>query len=1372
MTENKDAGRKEPASPGGRRRRWRRVVGCVLVALVLLFVFLPRLLSTGPGRALLVAVANARMDGSVGVESCSLSWLSGFEFRGVEVRDEAGSRLASIDAVRLSASVPDLLGPTKKLGALEVERPRVTVDLSEAGPAGPTSGGGDVPQEEGPERLPFDLTGTLKVTGGHVSVTEGDAELLAVEDLSVEADVGGLSQPIDYSVRGNLADGGGSFKATGSARVAGDGTLRPGALQGSVQVALERLDLSSLQPLVRRADPTLQVRGLLDADLAAEFEGPREIAATGKLKVSSLALAGGPLRADRPAVASAEVGFDAAVKEGRIELRALTLESPLARARVSGTLPTTLEGLRSDAQLEGSASVELAEVAAQLRNTLRLRPGLAIERGRVLGDFKLSSGEAGFALQAGLQVADLAAVQDGRRITPGAQIGIALKAGLDASGPRVESLTVDSPFATVEGRGTPADFTLSAVADLAAAATEAAKFVDVPADALSGRADLNVRVETVDGERRLTADARLADLRVEVAPERVLREESLLVQAEARTDAGDDVPRAFRDVRAHLESGLGSAHATVGGLVVGEALSATKMTDVSATARLDLARVSELQRALHLGPERIGLAGTVEGSLQGSLAGGVLDLGSMRVALRDLQVRQPDRTLSQDRLELSTGLRTDLAARRVEVSGAEMESAGGRFSIPHLTVPDWRAPLAGATGELSGEADLGRLFADLGSLLPLPVDVTAAGSLSLDASLTPAPGEEPGRRTLSANARLAALNVSNAGGPILEDEHMQLTLNATIAAAREGGAYRLENVSLVTDGRLAPVRLTADGVALASSVEEWAVSGLNLEAEASLGPLARVARQLGVGPADVKVAGHLDLHCSGSLDAGVLEVKDLSAVAGELSLARGEEALREPELRLSAVGRADLAARSARVYRATLDCSLGSGGAADVVIPDWARLPRGVAGNLTASAELVRVLDALHPFAALPEGLQAEGKLESRSAFSVGEDALTADAGISLRPLKLRRGQSPWFTEDSLEIKAVASVPHGRNDIVLELLEISSSPGTLRATASGGLEDWAGARHLTLEGAATPDWARFGALLKALTGLDVELQGAEERSFKLSTRLGEMDWAQVLRQTTADGGVHVRRFRWAGVEAEEMELSVKGEGGRLGWGLTGRVNQGPLTFNPVLRILDDGAAVVLPEPGAVLSAAQITDEAANRLLARALPVFRNPVDVAGTANVTLNEFHVPVAGDLENASIDAVVALRGVSAGSSGLLRSLLGLVGLANETIDVPDQDVHVLLKDGRVHHDRMHLNIHGYTLVSSGSVALDKTLDLLVEVPITRELVKSDSVYDILKGQTIKVPIRGTLDRPEFNRDIIGDNLKSLMRGSTRGLLERLLK
>ena len=93
-----------------RRRRWPWAVLAVAVALALCVLFLPRILSFGPARTLILARLNRRMNGSVHVASWSLTWRHGFQFNGIRIQDARGHTIAEVQSVNVQATVPMLLG--------------------------------------------------------------------------------------------------------------------------------------------------------------------------------------------------------------------------------------------------------------------------------------------------------------------------------------------------------------------------------------------------------------------------------------------------------------------------------------------------------------------------------------------------------------------------------------------------------------------------------------------------------------------------------------------------------------------------------------------------------------------------------------------------------------------------------------------------------------------------------------------------------------------------------------------------------------------------------------------------------------------------------------------------------------------------------------------------------------------------------------------------------------------------------------------------------------------------------------------------------------------------------------------------------------
>ena len=74
--------------------------------------------------------------------------------------------------------------------------------------------------------------------------------------------------------------------------------------------------------------------------------------------------------------------------------------------------------------------------------------------------------------------------------------------------------------------------------------------------------------------------------------------------------------------------------------------------------------------------------------------------------------------------------------------------------------------------------------------------------------------------------------------------------------------------------------------------------------------------------------------------------------------------------------------------------------------------------------------------------------------------------------------------------------------------------------------------------------------------------------------------------------------------------------------------------------------------------------------------------------------------------------------------------------------------MKDRRVYHDGLELVFPALTVRTSGSVGLDRTMDLTAEMPVPpRWLGNNAAAIRAVASQTIRLPLRGTLERPELD-------------------------
>ena len=83
--------------------------------------------------------------------------------------------------------------------------------------------------------------------------------------------------------------------------------------------------------------------------------------------------------------------------------------------------------------------------------------------------------------------------------------------------------------------------------------------------------------------------------------------------------------------------------------------------------------------------------------------------------------------------------------------------------------------------------------------------------------------------------------------------------------------------------------------------------------------------------------------------------------------------------------------------------------------------------------------------------------------------------------------------------------------------------------------------------------------------------------------------------------------------------------------------------------------------------------------------------------------------------------------------------------------QSVPFAIANGRVFHENMRITMKDLTLKTSGSVGLDQSLQMVAEIPIAEDWIKGEAWMASLKGETIKIPITGSVTNPKLDMQAI---------------------
>jgi len=263
--------------------------------------------------------------------------------------------------------------------------------------------------------------------------------------------------------------------------------------------------------------------------------------------------------------------------------------------------------------------------------------------------------------------------------------------------------------------------------------------------------------------------------------------------------------------------------------------------------------------------------------------------------------------------------------------------------------------------------------------------------------------------------------------------------------------------------------------------------------------------------------------------------------------------------------------------------------------------------------------------------------------------------------------------------------------------------------------------------------------------------------------------------------------------------AVLGDGAVRVQPLSLAVAEGRLTAAPHVRLDPAPSELTLPK-GPLLTGVRISPEVSEAMLKYVAPVLAGATKTEGKFSLDLDGARVPldepkradaagrltvhsvrvVPGPMVNEwvglaqQIEDVVKRRDPTTLIPGIpgaqlpgaqRRELQGAGSPTVTLLSIQDQNVHFRVVDGRVYHQNMEFQIDDLVVRSEGSVGLDETLDLVLHVPIPDKWIAADRLLGGLKGQTIDIPVGGTLTRPRMDRTAIAGLSRQLIQGAAQG-------
>jgi translocation and assembly module TamB len=322
--------------------------------------------------------------------------------------------------------------------------------------------------------------------------------------------------------------------------------------------------------------------------------------------------------------------------------------------------------------------------------------------------------------------------------------------------------------------------------------------------------------------------------------------------------------------------------------------------------------------------------------------------------------------------------------------------------------------------------------------------------------------------------------------------------------------------------------------------------------------------------------------------------------------------------------------------------------------------------------------------------------------------------------------------------------------------------------------------------------------------LTAELTGKETRRFAVRGPLlatGDQAGALVSSELTADAEFGWQSAKYAGLVLGPGAVPAKLDKSLLQIGpLDLTINEGKIVGAPRVN-LATATPVLEMDKGPFIQNLRISPELCDGWMKFVAPLLAGVTRAEGNFSVDLEGAKVPLTqptvgsiggimtihraevgpGPLAQSYLTVAKQLKDIADGNYAAVANLFAPnaagatadTGNSKGVLVLPEQQVKFEMIEGRVHHQGLKMTVKDVIITTRGSVGLDQTMELVAEIPVQESWLKNNSALASLKGQTLQIPIRGTLSQPAPDLRAISNLTQGLARNAaTNALQDRATK
>ena len=696
--------------------------------------------------------------------------------------------------------------------------------------------------------------------------------------------------------------------------------------------------------------------------------------------------------------------------------------------------------------------------------------------------------------------------------------------------------------------------------------------------------------------------------------------------------------------------------------------------------------------------------------------------------------------------------------------------------------------LADATFTATG--DLTRLEENLQRFIELRID-KLSGKVQAQGEIR---RMEQDRVSLQTAIQLDDFHWNISKDAVWREPRLVLTVNAVGSTVADTTLNRIESADLkLTSGQDSMVSKLLHGVDLHSKNAMWPVTAT---VQGDLRTWQNRLRPF------IKLNGW-QLAGTGKIDATVhadsqrIEVVQLTGTAGNLDVRGPEWWIKEQQVKFESAGIWSIPRSEWTAPETTLTGTAIAVRVHDLLVD---LKPDGQLERVTGDAAYRGDLDKLSRWKnqALPRPYyHLMGTFEGQTHLVEQDSVITLDLDTTVTTLviadleTLANQELHWvalWREPTLHLvgKGSYDIASGR----LQMETASADAGGLRLNAHGSLSELASAQQVDLTGELQCDWELVSPRMGDSLRKSVQLTGRQKRPFASKGSLASLtvhsgDGALKPSDLSANAGIGWDSAVIQGLKMGPTDVSARLDKGVCQFApINTTLSGGKLHLTPQIRFDRNPAVLVLPKEK-VIDRVQMSPELCNAWLKFVAPLLADATQIDGQFSLDVAGGALPLSAPT-TGELGATLGVHHARVRPGGAALQVLALFDQIQSVItrkpagngprdhiwmQMPEQAIVFKLAGGRVHHTDVTFLIGDALVRSSGSVGIDETVDLVLQIPIRDEWTRDQKLLAGLTGKSLKIPVRGTLTRPQFDSRVLTELATQIGGTALEGVLEEKL-